>query len=80
MEKTTDGFRLAEMDLKMRGPGSMWTTLQHGWPEFKIADISDFKKVNKIRLMAGKVIDNLEEYPQVKTIINSMLEKQVALN
>jgi ATP-dependent DNA helicase RecG len=80
LEKTTDGFRLAEMDLKMRGPGSMWTTLQHGWPEFKIADISDFKKVNKIRLMAGKVIDNLEEYPQVKTIINSMLEKQVALN
>ena len=80
MEKISDGFRLAEMDLKMRGPGNMWTTFQHGWPEFKIADISDFKKVNKIRLIAEKIIDNIEEYPQVKTIINSILEKKLALN
>ncbi len=80
MEKISDGFRLAEMDLKMRGPGSMWTTFQHGWPEFKIADISDFKKVNKIRLIAEKVINNSQEYPQIKLLINAMLDKQVALN
>jgi ATP-dependent DNA helicase RecG len=80
MEKITNGFRLAEMDLKMRGPGSVWTTLQHGWPEFKIADISDYNKINKIRLIAGNIVGNLEKYPQVKTLINPMLEKPVALN
>ncbi|MBI2309481.1 ATP-dependent DNA helicase RecG [Candidatus Collierbacteria bacterium] len=80
LERTSKGLELSEMDLKMRGPGGMWTTLQHGWPEFKIADIADFQKVNKIRLIAEKIINNLEEYPQIKTVINSMLEKQVALN
>jgi ATP-dependent DNA helicase RecG len=80
LEKTTNGFRLAEMDLKMRGPGSMWTTLQHGWPEFKIADISDISKVTKIRHIAEEVINNPERYPQIKPLINSLVEKQVALN
>ena len=80
MEKTTDGFRLAEMDLKMRGPGSMWTALQHGWPEFKIADISDIGKVGRIRRITEEIINNIDEYPQVKASINSLVEKQVVLN
>jgi len=80
MEKTTDGFRLAEMDLKMRGPGSMWTALQHGWPEFKIADISDIGKVSGIRRITEEIINNIDEYPQVKASINSLVEKQVVLN
>jgi ATP-dependent DNA helicase RecG len=80
MEKISDGFRLAEMDLKMRGPGSIWTTLQHGWPEFKIADITNIDKISKIRLIAMKVINDLHNYPQINTLINSMLEKKIALN
>ena len=80
LEKTTDGFRLAEMDLKMRGPGSIWTTLQHGWPEFKIADIADISKINKIKLITMKVVNNLHNYPQVSALINAMLEKKIALN
>lgn len=55
---TTDGFRLAEMDFKLRGPGELFGTRQHGLPPFRIADlIRDAEVVEEARRDAQKLIE-----------------------
>ena len=58
MVDTTDGFKIAEVDLKLRGPGDMMGTKQSGILDFKIADIV---KDGKILDYARKEAFNLLE-------------------
>jgi ATP-dependent DNA helicase RecG len=44
---TTDGFRLSELDLEMRGPGNLFGTRQHGLPPFRMADLGRDSTVAK---------------------------------
>src|SRR3990170_555589 len=55
---STDGFKIAELDLKLRGPGEFFGTKQHGLPELKVADlIRDLKLLYEARRWAFKIIE-----------------------
>ncbi len=50
MAETTDGFRIAEADLRQRGPGQLFGTRQHGLPELHVANIvEDFSLLEQAR-------------------------------
>ncbi len=60
MKDTTDGFKIADMDLKLRGPGDFFGARQHGLPDFKIADMmSDMKILNATQ----KIVDDMYRTP-----------------
>lgn len=65
MEKAHSGFELAEFDLKLRGPGDMYGTAQHGLVGFKIADFSDFELVEKAKKNAEEIVKDLNKYPEL---------------
>ena len=55
---TSDGFKISEIDLKLRGPGEFFGTRQHGLPELQIADIvTDAKLLYQARNWAFKIIE-----------------------
>jgi ATP-dependent DNA helicase RecG len=56
--ETTDGFRIAEADLKLRGPGELLGQQQSGAPSFHFADlIADWSLLQEARQQAGQITD-----------------------
>lgn len=74
--KSQDGFTLAKIDLKLRGPGEVYGTSQKGFPEFKVATLFDAKLIKTTNEAVNKIIQkspNLNIFPKVKEKIE---EKQ----
>lgn len=68
MEKYASGFKLAEMDLELRGPGEVYGVKQSGIPDLKMASLTDSKTVEKARSSAQKIINAdplLKHYPEL---------------
>ena len=76
MVGTNDGFEIAEVDLKLRGPGDMEGTLQSGVPfELKIADLGkDGRILQSARDIAREI---LNEDPNLSKPGNSVLMQQL---
>jgi ATP-dependent DNA helicase RecG len=56
MENTTDGFKLAEIDLQLRGPGEFFGTRQSGTPDLKVAQLADTRLLHAATLEAQKIL------------------------
>lgn len=67
LENTSDGFKLAELDLEIRGPGAIYGAAQHGILDLRLANISDTKLIAQARNAAQKFLDesNLDDYPDL---------------
>lgn len=69
LERETDGFKLAEYDLELRGPGAIYGTVQHGALDLRVAKITDTKLIVTARKYAKEFInrgENLLHYPQLQ--------------
>ncbi|MBD3168127.1 MAG: ATP-dependent DNA helicase RecG [candidate division Zixibacteria bacterium] len=76
MEATNDGFRIAEFDLQIRGPGEFFGTRQHGFPEFKFADITgDYRILDTARKAA---FDIIEKDPKLSGAENRIIYDNLA--
>ena len=68
LETTTDGFKLAELDLELRGPGAIYGTSQHGLLDLRVAKLTDTKLIASARAAAREFIEkgeNLKKYPHL---------------
>ena len=75
MCETTDGFVIAEEDLKLRGPGELFGTRQHGLPELSISDlVRNAKVLEQTKDIAAKII---EEDPRLFSLENAELKCRV---
>ncbi len=62
LEETTDGFRIAEADLKLRGPGELLGQQQSGLPPFQFGDLSqDGALIERARRLARQVLGAAEK-------------------
>lgn len=75
MERSSDGFFIAEEDLKLRGPGEIFGTRQHGLPDLNIADLSRHLKIMNHARGEAKVI--LEKDPKLESAENSGLKRRI---
>jgi len=75
MVRTTDGFEIAEVDLRLRGPGNLHGTQQSGILDLKIADIIQDEKI--LKYARSKAAEILENDPQLEQDKNRPLARHL---
>jgi ATP-dependent DNA helicase RecG len=78
MCETTDGFRIAEVDLELRGPGEIAGTRQSGVPSFKYANlVRDRKALELARVEADRFLKKLRVHPdeELKQVIADVRQR-----
>ena len=68
LETSQDGFKLAELDLELRGPGAIYGQMQHGALDLRVAKLTDIKLIAEARSAASEFLkraENLLNYKQL---------------
>jgi len=72
---SSDGFKLAELDLELRGPGAIYGHAQHGQLDLRVASLTDSKLIAAARNAAVQFLDkgeNLLQYPQLHARVSAL--------
>lgn len=80
LERTSDGFRLAELDLKLRGPGAIYGTMQHGQLDLRIAQLTDTKLIMRARAAAERCIERNEDLTHYSALNNRVRRLRAVTN
>lgn len=76
LEKSNNGFYLAEVDLKLRGPGEVYGSMQHGELNLKIANLADTELIKDARVQAVKFAANPQNMLKYKELSQSISKFQ----
>ena len=86
LASTSDGFRIADEDLKLRGPGDFFGARQHGLPEMKIADMmTDGEAIRETHQAASYLLQKNpalagEEYASLRNAVNRLFSGGISMN
>ncbi|MBQ6714311.1 MAG: DNA helicase RecG, partial [Clostridia bacterium] len=72
---SSDGFKIADEDLRLRGPGDFLGNRQHGLPKLKIADL--FADADTLRLAGFAAANILESDPRLKEEEHLALREEI---
>ncbi|MDO4612236.1 MAG: ATP-dependent DNA helicase RecG [Candidatus Saccharibacteria bacterium] len=76
LERSTDGFYLSEVDLKLRGPGEIYGSLQHGALDLRIASLSDTKLIHRAQADVEKFLQMGEKMLEYRELMAGIKKYQ----
>jgi len=85
MCETSNGFDIAEEDLKLRGPGELFGTRQHGLPDLHIADlVKNIDILERVKDVSNKILIedptlSLEKYSELRNRISKLFGENIKL-
>ncbi|KKS20985.1 MAG: ATP-dependent DNA helicase RecG [candidate division WWE3 bacterium GW2011_GWC1_41_7] len=80
LENTDNGLELAEIDLRIRGEGDIYGTMQHGFKKFKVANLGNIELLETAKEAAQKYYPQLDNYPKLKEKLDSRSGRLVEKN
>lgn len=80
LESSNDGFKLAELDLELRGPGAIYGKMQHGQLDLRIAKLTDTQLISRARQAAQRFLDDGEDLVHYKQLAQSVSRLRAVTN
>ena len=79
MEKNSNGLKIAEYDLKTRGPGEAFSIVQHGFPSLKLASFSDIDLISLSQKILTDLIKN-KKFDLTPLVSKNLLKENIVSN
>jgi ATP-dependent DNA helicase RecG len=80
LEASQDGFRLAELDLELRGPGAIYGAMQHGVLDLRVAKLTDVKLIAAARAAAAEFLERREDLLQYRELADRVARLRAVTN